>query len=128
MGDIKDVFSDVDIRLYVYIKDALFNAFGLEDEEAEPAKDKKGNKIPDSDLREHENVPLKEDVNEYLDREIKPHLEDAWIDHSKTQIGYEITFTRYFYEYEELRPLEEIDNDIKGLEKEIMELLEEVTG
>jgi type I restriction enzyme M protein len=113
--------------LYSYIKDALINAFGWNDESAEPATDKKGNMIPDPDLREYENIPLKEDINEYFEREIKPHLQDAWIDYSKTKIGYEIPFTRYFYEYEKLRPLEEIDNDIKKLEKEILELLKEVT-
>jgi len=128
MEDIKEAFSDVDIKLYVYIKEALANAFGWEDDDAEPAKDKKGNLIPDSDLREYENVPLKEDVDEYFKREVKPHLEDAWIDHSKTKIGYEIPFTRYFYEYEELRPLEEIDKDIKEVEEEILDLLGEVTG
>nr|WP_286170390.1 class I SAM-dependent DNA methyltransferase [Halocella sp. SP3-1] len=128
MKILKEVFSDIDISLYAYIKKAIFNAFGEEDETAEPAKDKSGNLKADSDLREYENVPLKEDIEDYFEREIKPHLKDAWIDHSKTQIGYEIPFTRYFYEYEELRPLEEIDNDIKELEKEILDLLKEVTG
>jgi type I restriction enzyme M protein len=127
MEDIKELFSNINIRLYSYIKDALINAFGWNDESAEPATDKKGNMIPDPDLREYENIPLKEDINEYFEREIKPHLQDAWIDYSKTKIGYEIPFTRYFYEYEKLRPLEEIDNDIKKLEKEILELLKEVT-
>lgn len=128
MKILKEVFSDIDISLYAYIKKAIFNAFGEEDETAEPAKDKSGNLKADSDLREYENVPLKEDIEDYFEREIKPHLKDAWIDHSKTQIGYEIPFTRYFYEYEELRPLEEIDNDIKELEEEILDLLKEVTG
>jgi type I restriction enzyme M protein len=127
MEDIKELFSNINIRLYSYIKDALINAFGWNDESAEPATDKKGNMIPDPDLREYENIPLKEDINEYFEREIKPHLQDAWIDYSKTKIGYEIPFTRYFYEYEKLRPLEEIDNNIKKLEKEILELLREVT-
>lgn len=126
MEDIKEVFSKVSIRMYAYIKKAIFSAFGQEDESAEPAKGKGGKLKANSDLREYENVPLKEDINEYFEEEIKPHVPDAWIDHSKTQIGYEIPFTRYFYEYEELRPLEEINSDIKGLEKEILDLLGEV--
>ncbi|SDL52996.1 type I restriction-modification system subunit M [Halarsenatibacter silvermanii] len=128
IADIEEVFSDVSIRLYKYIRTALFNAFGWEDERAEPAKDKDGEPIPDPDLREKENVPLTEDINDYFSREIEPHLEDAWVDYSKTKIGYEIPFTRYFYEYEELRSLEEIDNDIDELKDEILDLLEEVTG
>ncbi|GAB6100631.1 class I SAM-dependent DNA methyltransferase [Halanaerocella petrolearia] len=127
MDVMEDIFSDISIRMYVYIKKALFAAFGEEDETAEPARDKKGNKKPNSDLREYENIPLKEDINNYFDEEIKPHLPDAWINHDKTKIGYEIPFTRYFYEYEELRDLEEIDNDIKELEDEILGLLSEVT-
>lgn len=126
--DIEEMFSDVDIRLYKYIREALFAAFGWEDEEAQPAKDKDGNMIPDPDLREYERVPLKEDVGEYFQREIEPHLEEAWIDHSATKIGYEIPFTRYFYEYEELRSLDEIDNDIKKVKQEIEDLLEEVVS
>ncbi len=125
---LKEVFSNIDISLYAYIKKAIFNAFGEEDETAEPAKDKSGKLKADSDLREYENVPLKDDIDKYFEKEIKPPLKDAWIDYSKTQIGYEIPFTRYFYEYEELRSLDEIDKDIKDLEEDILELLREVTG
>ena len=128
MKILKEVFSNIDISLYAYIKKAIFNAFGEEDETAEPAKDKSGKLKANSDLREYENVPLKDDIDEYFEKEIKPHLKDAWIDYSKTQIGYEIPFTRFFYEYEKLRPLEEIDSDIKELEEDILELLKEVTG
>ncbi len=79
--------------------------------------DKKGNPVPDPDLRDYENIPLKEDVEEYFKREVLPHLPDAWIDHSKTKIGYEINFTKYFYKYKPLRSLEEIRKDILELEK-----------
>jgi type I restriction enzyme M protein len=62
-----------------------------------------GNPEPDSDLRDTENVPLKEDTHEYFEREVKPHVPDAWIDESKTKIGYEIPFTRHFYKYQPLQ-------------------------
>ncbi|TLD43426.1 MAG: Type I restriction-modification system, DNA-methyltransferase subunit M [Candidatus Jettenia ecosi] len=80
--------------------------------------DRKGDPVPDADLRDYENVPLKEDIEEYFKREVLPHLPDAWIDHSKTKTGYEINFTKYFYQYKPLRSLEEIRRDILALEKE----------
>lgn len=80
--------------------------------------DKNGNPKPDSKLRDSENIPLKEDVDEYMKREVLPHVPDAWIDDSKTNIGYEINFTKYFYQYKPLRSLEEIRADILRLEEE----------
>ncbi|MEQ9618424.1 MAG: class I SAM-dependent DNA methyltransferase [Deltaproteobacteria bacterium] len=88
--------------------------------------DKKGNPKPDSSLRDTENVPLNEDIQEYFEREVKPHVPDAWIDESKTKIGYEINFTRYFYEFKPLRLLDEITKDILDLEKETSGLLKEI--
>ncbi len=64
----------------------------------------------------------------FFDREVRPHVPDAWIDHSKTKIGYEIPFTRHFYVYKPPRPLAEIDAELKALEAEIQALLNEVTG
>lgn len=61
-------------------------------------------------------------------REVLPHVPDAWVDESKTKVGYEINFNRYFYKYTPPRPLEEIEADLKAIEKEIGELLSEVTG
>jgi len=87
----------------------------------------KGAPEPDSELRDYENVPLGEDVGEYLKREVHPHVPDAWIDHSKTKVGYEIPFTRHFYVYEPPRPLAKIDAELKALEAEIQGLLGEVT-
>ncbi|WP_406499195.1 type I restriction-modification system subunit M [Streptomyces sp. NBC_00846] len=87
----------------------------------------KGETEPDSELRDYENVPLGEDVEEYLKREVHPHVPDAWIDHTKTKVGYEIPFTRHFYVYEPPRPLAEIDAELKALEAEIQALLGEVT-
>ena len=80
------------------------------------------------DLRDFENVPLKEDVDAYFAREVRPHVPDAWMDRSKDKVGYEINFNRYFYKYTPPRPLEAIDADLKQVEEEIVRLLREVTG
>jgi len=87
----------------------------------------KGRPQPDPALRDTENVPLKEDIRAYFEREVLPHVPDAWIDHDKTKVGYEIPFNRQFYQYVPPRPLEAIDADLKVLSAEIMELLQEVT-
>ncbi|MFB6875121.1 N-6 DNA methylase [Streptomyces sp. NPDC056323] len=105
---------------------ALRDAVGVRDLEGE-VQTVKGASEPDSELRDFENVPLDEDVEEYLKREVHPHVPDAWIDHTKTKIGYEIPFTRHFYVYEPPRPLAEIDAELKALEAEIQVLLGEVT-
>lgn len=88
--------------------------------------DKKGKPKADSSLRDSENIPLKEDINEYMKREVLPHVPDAWVDESKTNVGYEINFTKYFYQYKPLRSLEEIRNDILALEEETDGLIKEV--
>lgn len=105
---------------------ALREVVGVRNPEGE-AQPVKGQPEPDSELRDYENVPLGEDVEEYLAREVHPHVPDAWIDHSKTKIGYEIPFSRHFYVYEPPRPLDEIDAELKALEAEIQGLLGEVT-
>lgn len=105
---------------------ALRDALGVRDPEGE-VQLVKGSPEPDTELRDYENVPLDEDVNEYLAREVLPHVADAWIDYSKTKVGYEIPFTRHFYVYTPPRPLHEIDAELKALEAEIQELLGEVT-
>jgi len=83
---------------------------------------------PDTDLRDTENVPLLEEggIEAFINREVLPHVPDAWVDDTKTQIGYEISFTRYFYKPKPMRTLEEIRRDIEALEKETDGLLEEV--
>lgn len=73
-------------------------------------------------------MPLKESIHEYFKREVLPHVPDAWIDESKTKVGYEIPLNRHFYRYEPPRPLEAIESDIKQLEGEILGLLKEVTA
>ena len=83
---------------------------------------------PDSALRDFENVPLKRDIDDYFEREVRPHVPDAWIDRDKDRIGYEIAFNRHFYTYTPPRPLSEIDAELRGAEKEIVRLLREVAG
>ncbi|WP_405411690.1 N-6 DNA methylase [Maribacter sp. Asnod1-A12] len=89
-------------------------------------KDKKGNPKPDSKLRDNERIPLSEDINKYLEREVKPHLPNSWIDSNKSKVGYEINFTKYFYQYKPLRSLTEITQDLLDLEKESEVLLNQI--
>ena len=97
----------------------------LKDENGTPVL-KKGKIQPDPSLRDTENVPLAEDIDEYFAREVLPFAPDAWIDKSKTKIGYEIPFTRYFYKYEAPKPSAEIMKEILEIEKELDGALAEV--
>lgn len=114
---------------------AALACFGERDTNAQPVLDDKGNQQADADLREFENVPLNQSIDDYFAREVLPHLPDAWIDAGKTDakdgqvgiVGYEINFNRYFYVYQPPRPLAEIDADLKAVEAEIAALLGEVT-
>lgn len=90
--------------------------------------DKKGKPTPDSNLRDSEDVPLNENIEEYFIREVLPHVPDAWIDKSKTKIGYEINFTRYFYKYKPLRSLEEIRAEILKLEESTSGAIRQIIG
>jgi type I restriction enzyme M protein len=98
----------------------------LRDEKGKIIFDKKGNQQPDGKLRDNENVPMKEDVEEYFKREVLPHAPDAWVDHEKTKVGYEITFTKYFYQFKPLRSLTDIRNEILELEKVTEGMIKEV--
>ena len=89
---------------------------------------KKGKPVADISLRDTENVPLKEDVNEYFKREVLPYAEDAWIDKQKTKIGYEIPMTRYFYEYQAPESVEVIEERLQGLERDIQNDLNALFG
>jgi type I restriction enzyme M protein len=84
----------------------------------------KGKPQPDSSLRDTENVPLAEDVEVYFKREVLPHAPDAWIDHEKTRIGYEIPFNRHFYVFDPPRELAEIDADLKKVTDRILTMIE----
>jgi type I restriction enzyme M protein len=95
-------------------------------EDGELVKDSQGNPKPDTSLRDYEKIPLKDNIENYFKREVKPHVPDAWMDRSKDRIGYEISFTKYFYEFEPLRSLEEIRKDILALEKETEDIIKKV--
>ncbi|MCG2817875.1 MAG: type I restriction-modification system subunit M [Actinomycetia bacterium] len=119
--------EDAGIRVPASLFKAIITALSERDEMADICTDTRNNPEPDPELRDHENVPLGEDVGEYMEREVLPHVPDAWIDQSKTKVGYEINFNRYFYKYTPPRPLEEIEADLKQIEKEIADMLAEVT-
>jgi type I restriction enzyme M protein len=125
-------YEDTEISKIFDNKDFGYTRIQVErpqrDEDGNIITDSKGKPKPDTNLRDYENVPLKEDIKEYFNREVIPHVPDAWIDHSKQKVGYTINFTRYFYQYKPLRPTEEIKKDIleieKDLEDKIHQLLE----
>lgn len=100
----------------------------LLDENGNPVKDKKGKTQADSDKRDFENVPLDQDIDKYFEREVLPYNKDAWIDKSKTKIGYEIPFTRTFYEYKQLEKADDIAARIEEHEKSLMEKLRNLFG
>lgn len=124
------------IEVKAPLKKAILSALSERDETAQICRDKDGKPEPDPQLRDTENVPLKEDIWEYFEREVKPHVPDAWVntevcdekDGQVGKVGYEINFNRYFYQYQPPRQLEEIEADIKVLEKDILEMLREVAG
>jgi type I restriction enzyme M protein len=124
------------LKLPPPLRKTILTALSERDETAEICRDKDNNPEPDPELRDTENVPLKEDIWTFFEREVKPHVPDAWIneairDHKDGEIGkvgYEINFNRYFYKYQPPRSLEEIEVDIKTLERDILEMLREVAG
>lgn len=129
------------------VEKALLDAFAVRDPDAPVTTDRKGNPDPDPDLRDNENVPLpdtpvmwaqdatdrlaaieyRSTVEAYMIAEVLPYVPDAWVDHTKTKLGYEIPLTRHFYKYTPPRPLAQIDAEIKALEAEVQDLLREVT-
>ena len=125
--ELSNAFSKADFKITASQLKTIENALSERDEDATPQKDSKGNQIADSNLRDNENIPLKDDIDKYFAKEITPYVPDAWIDEStRDKVGYEIPFTRHFYVYKPLRPLEEIDKEIHQLQKEISEGLEEL--
>ncbi|HEV2149005.1 MAG TPA: class I SAM-dependent DNA methyltransferase [Longimicrobiaceae bacterium] len=123
---LKRALDEAGLSLPAPVQKAILSALSECDETAAVCTGKGGAPEPDTDLRDTENVPLTEDVHAYFEREVRPFLPDAWIDEDRTRIGYEIPFTRHFYEYTPLRPLEEIEAEIRELEAEIEGMLEEV--
>ena len=124
------------VGLAAPVRKAILSALSERDESAEICLDKDGQPEPDPELRDTESVPLAESVESFFEREVRPHVPDAWIDTSKRDekdgkvgiVGYEINFNRYFYKYTSPRPLEEIEAEIRTIEKDIVRMLAEVTG
>lgn len=123
------------IRIPTLVKKAILDSFSERDEEAEICRDSRGEMEPDSELRDYENMPLKENVQDYFEREVLPHVPDAWInegvrdpnDGQVGKVGYEINFNRYFYFYKPPRPLEEIEAELQSTEEEITNMLKEMS-
>ena len=115
---------------------AVLSALSERDPDAEVCTDKDGNPEADSSLRDNENVPMGESIHEYFEREVKPHVPEAWIDESKRDpldggigiVGFEIPFNRHFYKFVPPRPLEEIDADLKACTDRIKAMIEELSA
>jgi len=114
------------IEIKAPVMKAIIDALSERDETGDICLNKSGKPESDADLRDCENVPLSDNIEEYFKREVLPHVPDAWMDRGKDKVGYEINFTKEFYKYKPLRPLEEIRKDIFTLEKETEGLMNEV--
>jgi len=133
---LKTSLTDHQVYLSAPQLKALLNALSERDPEAEICTDSKGNPEADTGLRDYENVPLTESVYDYFEREVKPHVPDAWIDESKRDekdgevgiVGFEIPFNRHFYEFKPPRQLEEIDADLKQCTDRIKRMIEELSA
>lgn len=144
---LKGAFKAEGVKIKTPVEKAILNALAERDPEAAICTDSKGNPEPDPELRDTELVPLPKEIplplpidysekadnvalvalvhhhcESYLEREVKPHVPDAWIDYTKTKVGYEIPINRHFYVYQPPRPLHEIEDSLQTLEGEIIEL------
>jgi type I restriction enzyme M protein len=132
--DMEAAFAEAEFSLAAPIRKAILTALCERDEKAEICRNADGTPEPDPQLRDHENVPLKADLHEYFEQEVRPHAPDAWInenirdekDGQVGKVGYEIPLTKHFYCYTPPRPLNEIETDIAALERDIMGMLREV--
>jgi type I restriction enzyme M protein len=126
----------VGMKLSAPVKKVIPSALSERDETAQVCRDSKGHPEPDPELRDTESIPLSEGIEAFFEREVLPHVPDAWIDTDKCDrkdgevgvVGYEINFNRYFYQYTPPRALEAIGADIREIEKDIVRMLAEVTG
>jgi type I restriction enzyme M protein len=124
------------VKLPATVRNAILSALSERDGSAAICRDAAGNPEPDPELRDTESVQLAEPVEVFFERDVRPHVPDAWIDTSKRDsrdgkvglVGYEINFNRYFYRYTPPRPLEEIEGDIRVIESDILRMLAEVTA
>ena len=125
-----------ELKIRAPVKKAVLDALSERDENAAVCFKRNGDREPDPELRDFERVPLSESVNVFFDREVRPHVPDAWVDESKRDlkdgqvgvVGYEINFNRHFYRYTPPRALEDIESDIQAIESEIMRMLSDLTG
>ena len=124
--DIKKAMKNEGIILPASLLKTIIFALSQKDETADICTDAKGRPEPDADLRDTESIPLKDDIHQYFRCEVLPHVTDAWIDESKTKVGYEIPFTRHFYEYKSIRDGEVILKEIKYLEERIQNTMAEL--
>ncbi len=121
--ELSNAFSKADYKITATQLKTIENSLSERDEGAIPQKDPKGNLVADSDLRDYENIPLNDDIDKYFAKEVSLHVPDAWIDESTLHnIGYEISFAKYFSVFQPLRSLEEINADLKENQKEISKL------
>ena len=128
--------KQAELKLSAPAMKAILNALSERDETANVCCGRNGKLEPDPDLRDTERVPLAESVDAFFEREVKPHVPDAWVDESKRDVrdgqvgivGYEINFNRHFYLYSPPRPLDEIEADIRIIESDIIRMLGEVTA
>ena len=135
-AELSRAVDNAELKLAAPIKKAIVSALSERNDQAQICRDTEGRPESDAELRDTENVPLAEDVETFFEREVRPHVPDAWIDTARRDpqdgevglVGYEINFNRYFYEYRPPRPLEEIEADIQQVEKEIVAMLREVAG
>lgn len=133
---VHDSLSGCGIKIPASFWKVLLTALSERDETADICTDADGHPEADPDLRDTENVPLAEDVDTFFQREVQPHVPDAWVntairdpkDNEVGRVGYEINFNRYFYQYQPPRDLESIEADIREMEKDIMSMLREVAG
>jgi type I restriction enzyme M protein len=128
--ELDKVLKAEDIKLKPKDRKAFVEGISWKDESAEKVikkQDKNGIEYePDPELRDYENIPLKQNIQEYFEREVLPYVPDAWIDESKTRKGYEIAFTKIFYRFRPLRDLEIISAEIIQLEKETEGIIKEI--
>lgn len=127
IGILTGAFTEAQVNITTAQLKLIYQSLSEYDETADVCTNRKGEPEPDPDLRDYENVPLREDIDAYFEREIQPHVPDAWIDYSKTKVGYEIPFNRYFYTFKPPRALDEIGTDLIGVTDSIVEMIEDVT-
>ena len=113
LTDLRDIDHASNVRLTTPEIRVVLSALGERDETAEICYDRKGNPEPDPELRDTESVPFNESIQAYFEREVLSHIADAWIDESRTKVGYEIPLNRHFYQYQPPRPLEKIEADTR---------------